>query len=1055
MNQTSKELLKMLSYHQFGRPVTVRFRCGVTLLQKWEPAVAGQFSLRRALYERIAWNILVLCFLFAPLAWSESKTLRLAQLDHTSWTTKDGAPLIIQDMVQGNDGTIWLAAGNGLYNFNGITFAPFQFQQSDLQVPFCVYVDRTGNLWVGFGIRGIAEIRNHKVIRTYGEGDGLPGGQVKMITQGPDGTIAAIARGQLVELRSGRWVQSVAASATLGSDVQRIFFDRKGTLWAATRTYIWKLPIGDREFEKVSQAGGLDTYFAEAPDGTVWAQNQLVDPAQSFTRRISGGDLGRAVPDRIRSDGVRMLFDWNGLLWMGSTDTGVLRVLPTQTPQRVADRRGRTDGFSIEHYPSLEGLSHIGVYSMMMDNAGDIWVGTSAGLDRFRRPNLVRFFDKQLAETGVAITQCPRGDLWLGVPQSSAISMRDGVVKAHGPKREFIAAHCDAANVVWMTSYQGLWRYSDDTSRNIPPPVGIPPVFIRQLVGKSDHLLFASITRNGLWQYSDGTWTRVAAPNLPDITPTSLLMDSRGRLWTGYIDNRVAVFDGGRAHVFSGDKARPLGMVQVFLESPSGIFVGATNGIAILRGERLETLQTLDQVDVRGVSGLLQAANGDLWLNGLHGIVRIPARELADALKSPGHQMQSELIAEAGIVGPSPQVLEVPSAVEDSHGLFWFVTTNNVVSVDPSAIKRSTMPPILTGISMTVDGRPLPNAAQVSPGYHTLRINYLGAYVTAPEKVSYKYRLEGVDQAWQDVGSRTEAVYTGLRPGTYRFSIVASNGEGAWSQPDESQQFTVLPSFYQKPIFVILCILTAVGLLWLAYRLRIRYIAAAIRTSEMVRADERIHIARDLHDTLLQGVQGLTLRVGAAAKQLPEGSRTRESLERALASADRLLEEGRNRVSRLRTHDLTNQALVQGLKAIGAELNHENQARFDVGFEGRTADVSPSVLGELFYIGREAITNAFHHSQASEISVVMRCLPSATILVVADNGTGFEVEAFRGTPTNGHWGIHGMNERAQAMGAIFKCMSKSNLGTEITVTVPARRAYLKGSRRPTRLRRQK
>lgn len=1007
----------------------------------------------RAIRRRMAWNALGLCFLFVPFVWSESKPLRLAQLDHTSWTTKDGAPRNIRDMVQGNDGTIWLVAGNGLYNFNGLTFEPFQFQKSDFQVPFCVFEDRKGNLWVGFGIRGIAEIRNNNVIRTYGEDDGLPGGQIKMITQGPDGAVAAVARGQLVELRAGRWEQPVAASATLGSDVQRIFFDRKGTLWAATKTYIWKLPVGEREFRKVTEAGGLDTYFAEGPDGSIWAQNQPVDPVESFTRRILGANLGRAVPARIRSYGFEMLFDENGSLWMGTPNKGILRVLLTRPRETVTGRHGKTDVFAIEHYTSLDGLSQNSVQSTMMDHAGDIWVGTAAGLDRFRRPNLVRFVDN-LTDTGVAIAQCPRGDLWLGVPQSRAISMRDEVVTSHGPKREFLAAHCDAANIVWMTSYQGLWRYSDDTSRYIPPPAGIPPISIRQLVGTGDHLLFASITRNGLWRYSEGTWTRVAAPNLPNITPTALLMDSHGRLWTGYVDNRVAMLDGGRARVFSGDKARPLGMAQVFLESSSGIFVGGSNGIAVFRGDHFEPLRTLDQVAVRGISGLLQAPNGDLWLNGLHGIVRVPARELKKALNSPSYQMQSELLAEAGIVGPSPQVLEVPSAVEGSHGLFWFVTTNAVVSVDPSAIKRSTTPPILTGMSMTVDGSQLPNSGEVSPGYHTVRINYLGANLTAPEKVSYKYRLEGVDKAWQDVGSRTEAVYTGLRPGTYKFSIMASNGEGTWSQADKSQQFTVLPSFYQKPIFVLFCIVTAIGLLLLAYRLRIRYLAAAIRKSEMVRADERIHIARDLHDTLLQGVQGLTLRFGVAAKQLPEGSRTRESLECALVSADRLLEEGRNRVSRLRGHDLTDKNLIEGLRAVAADLNHENRARFSVDFKGRPSDISPPVLGELFYIGREAITNAFHHSHASEISVVMRCLPKATIFVVADNGAGFEVEAYQGTPTNGHWGIHGMQERAQAMGAIFKCMSKTNAGTEITVTVPARRAYSKGPL-IERLRRQK
>ncbi|WP_263381407.1 sensor histidine kinase [Granulicella arctica] len=980
-------------------------------------------------------------FFCTPLVLRASEPLRLTQLDHASWTIKDGAPLDIRALVQADDGTIWLTAGNGLYNFNGVTFTPFQFQQSDLQVPFSIFEDRMNDLWVGFGIRGIAQIRNHIVIRTYGEKDGFPAGTVKWIAQDPNGIITAVAGGQIVQLRAGKW-ENPTASLDLGSDVQNIFFDRSGTLWAATTTSIWKLPAGDHKWQKVEAAGGFDTFFAEGPDGSVWAQNQPVEPVQSFTRRIWKGDLVQ-MPDRIRTYGFQMAFDWGGLLWMGSPNKGLIRILPAQTAMKTEGHK-EADDFTVEHYTSLDGLSNNTVTTIMQDHDGDLWVATAGGLDRFRRPNLVRFVDRP-TDYGNVLAQCPNGELWLGVQESSAISMRDSVLTEHGPKREFYSAHCDASNVVWVTGHQGLWRYSDETYKVVPPPAGILPEFVRQLVGPGDHLLYVSLTRNGLWRYSDGLWTRIAVPNLPDITPTSLLMDGQGRLWTGYLDNRVAVLVGDQARVFSGDKAKPLGMIQVFLESPSGMFVGATNGLAVLRGDQLETLQTVDQVDVRGISGLLQSANGDLWLNGLRGIVHIAATELAEALKSPGYQMRSDLMSEAGIVGPSPQVLEVPSAIKDLHGMLWFSTTNSVVSLDPSAIKSSTEPPNVTGMAMTVDGQPLPSGSRIKPGYHTLRISYFGVHVSAPEKVTYKYQLAGADQTWQDVGRRTEAVYTGLRAGKYRFSVIASNGEGVWSKTNDSLQFTVLPSFYQMPTFVVSCVVLGIGLIWLAYGVRIRSLSTAIRTREVVRADERIRIARDLHDTLLQGVQGLALRFGAATKQLPSGSRVRESLEAALISADRLLEEARNRVSSLRAQILTQQELIEGLRFIADEHNEQNQTRFRIDVECSVAKVSPSVWGELFYIGREAITNALRHSDASEISVSLRCISRAVIFIVSDDGSGFDIAAYQGAPTNGHWGLHGMQERAEAMGATFKCVSKRNVGTEVTIVVPMRWNYLKGA----------
>ena len=201
----------------------------------------------RNMRKQMSLNIIVCCFSFVQFIWGQSKPLRLTQLDHTSWTTKDGAPLNIRKMVQGSDGTMWFAAGIGLYNFNGLTFAPFQFQQIDLQVPSSLFKDRAGDLWVGFGIRGIAVIRNHTVIGTYGESDGLPVGTVRSISQSPDGTILAVARGQLVELRAGRWQHSPAAAA-LGPDVHDIFLTAKehygqqpglsyGSLLPATMTF--------------------------------------------------------------------------------------------------------------------------------------------------------------------------------------------------------------------------------------------------------------------------------------------------------------------------------------------------------------------------------------------------------------------------------------------------------------------------------------------------------------------------------------------------------------------------------------------------------------------------------------------------------------------------------------------------------------------------------------------------------------------------------------------------------------------------------------------------
>ena len=210
-----------------------------------------------------------------------------------------------------------------------------------------------------------------------------------------------------------------------------------------------------------------------------------------------------------------------------------------------------------------------------------------------------------------------------------------------------------------------------------------------------------------------------------------------------------------------------------------------------------------------------------------------------------------------------------------------------------------------------------------------------------------------------------------------------------------------------------------------------------------MRAEERVRIARNLHDTLLQGVQGLMLHFHVAAQELPEGSRPRAAIERALATADRIVSEGRDHVNRLRSDQFTARELADAFEAISADLGRDQSVRFALQIEGRLEDVGSPVLNELYYIGREAISNAFRHSGAFEIKVSLLCGPKSVVLTVADDGRGFDTEAQEMNPRAGHWGLRGMKERAQVIGARFECRSAPNEGTEVIVTVPAHRAYRK------------
>jgi signal transduction histidine kinase len=291
--------------------------------------------------------------------------------------------------------------------------------------------------------------------------------------------------------------------------------------------------------------------------------------------------------------------------------------------------------------------------------------------------------------------------------------------------------------------------------------------------------------------------------------------------------------------------------------------------------------------------------------------------------------------------------------------------------------------------------------------------------------------LDGLDTMWQEVGPRTEAIYTHLRPGRYTFQVMASSGNDLWTSPISSMPFTILPRFYQRTSFAVLCFVSAAALLWLAYALRLRFATKAIRMRAEERADERIRIARELHDTLLQGVQGLLLSFHVAAQKVPVEHESRKALEKALFTADRIILEGRNRVTRLRSEHLTDSELKASIEGVASELNGNTAVEFVVERKGENDSLQAHVVDEIFFIAREALTNAFRYSEASRIVVELDYQRWQFRFSCNDNGSGFDSGVLQTIKSNGHWGLRGMRERAEKIGANFLLTSSVCKGTDV------------------------
>src|SRR5262249_23989491 len=320
-----------------------------------------------------------------------------------------------------------------------------------------------------------------------------------------------------------------------------------------------------------------------------------------------------------------------------------------------------------------------------------------------------------------------------------------------------------------------------------------------------------------------------------------------------------------------------------FARTSYGIVAYGTKGIAVKGNKNLQVLSFLHPEHTKMVTGMVEARGGDLWLMGASGVVRIPAAEIREAMADPAHSISSVNFQEGDFVGPDRVLLFRHSADVDKNGRLWFSMFNGVVSVDPDRIAQPKQPPMLSIRSIAADGREIDASATLPPDTHTLDVKYFGLDLTDPRRVVYRYRLEGPDardSSWQDVGPRTEAAYTYLPHGSYKFQVMASNGNGVWTQPVSSATFTILPHFYERSWVQGLFVLAGVLLAWTAISLRLRYVSAAIRMRAEERADERVRIARELHDTLLQGVQGLLLSFHVAAEKVPADHVSKKALEK-------------------------------------------------------------------------------------------------------------------------------------------------------------------------------
>jgi signal transduction histidine kinase/ligand-binding sensor domain-containing protein len=1004
--------------------------------EKFEVNTTGKVSILRCF--QIGLFVTLLC----STAFSLDRDRTITQLYHTAWTAKEGAPNQINALAQTSDGYLWLGSSTGLYRFDGILFERIEprsgetFPSNNI---FALLASSDGGLWIGFWYGGVGYLKDGN-LTNYTEQEGLPTGRIRSLARDNDGVVWVAAASGLGWLEGGKWQQAGPEQNFPGKGAQAVVVDSGGTLWVATENTIVFLPKGTRSFQPTNENVGRVLRLAQSTDGAIW----MAEVTRSARPVVLPGVDPRSLGPEIQVGSFGLVFDREGGLWVTSLGDGIRRV---PYVDRFRGRKIAQFSNDAEIFTEKEGLT--GDYSptALEDREGNIWIGTSNGLDRFRESDIVPVrFPAGYENFGLAAGD--EGDVWTATSNRGASRIRGGLATPVGMHAGFHCIFRDERGVVWMGGTGYIFRYEEGKYAPVNAPASAKNFDISTLFLDHSGVLWIHIDQQGFLRLENGVWTNYEKQSeLPKLSPISAFIDPSDRKWLGYAGNVLAVIDNERVETFTSDDGLQVGDVVAVRGRSQRTWVGGTLGLAVLEGSRFRMLAGEGE-GLTGVSGIVEMADGALWLNESHGIAHIPASEIQLALDDPNHKVRYKLFNFLdGLPGTAQQHKPFPTAVEGSDGRLWFSTNKGVAWIDPARISRNTIPPPVTVRSLSADEQVYESAPapHLPKGTTSLRISYTALSLSIPERARFRYRLEGVDNEWQEAGPRREAYYTNLGPGSYRFQVIAANSDGIWNEEGAVIDFKILPLFYQTNWFILLCLAAAGCAAWLAYKWRVKVIKSRLHMQFEERFSERTRIAQDLHDTLLQGFVSASMQLDVVVDQLPVGSAVKPRLDRIHELIGQVIEEGRNTVKGLRSNVDGSANLEKEFARTREELDFAEKMNFRIIVEGASRSLYPTIHDEVYHIGHEAIVNAFRHSGADLIEVEMEYAARNFRMSVRDNGSGIDQEIL-GSGREGHWGLSGMKERAEKIGASLKVLSSAAAGTEIELSVPNEIAF-QGQRR--------
>jgi signal transduction histidine kinase/ligand-binding sensor domain-containing protein len=965
--------------------------------------------------------LLLLCL--GPECRALDTHLRISQYQKQHWQMENGLPHnYVCAVLRAPDGYLLAGTDEGLARFDGVRFTPYD-PYPTIGLPkkwiLSALVGRDGSTWAGTFDGGLYQWRDGKVITRFNAGS-----SVFDIVEDDAGHIWASTRDGVI--RSGDRPGYFEHQSTLRRppDTAWNVLSRAqdGTIWIVTADGLYRRR--GNMVERVANSGKkYGQIFSVQADGT----NVLVGTSQGLYSLPNHNDAHAmervtGVPGPV----VAILRDRDGNIWAGTWGQGLYR----------------KNAEGAREWSSRDGLADDFVRQLYEDKEGNLWIGLrGGGLSRWKDPTLVPFGMGEGLQGDYASTSAvdPQGRLWLGtwrgglyrfsagklLPQPTPVSTLFFTVRTLA---------FDKSGTVWSGNWEGLYSFDGKRSQHFAGPE-TPYHHVSEILFDHRQRLWIATSDNGIFVFLHGQpGGQPAVHLLSHKEVTTLAEDGNSRIWIGT--------PAGAGWVAESDFSTYHPLERTHGEAFTGLSVDMQNGVwGCTLGGALWRLNTIGGELLDASGGLpgyplylaLDDGKGDLWISSPRGILRIQISTIDRVMRGLAKQVTYRLFdREDGMRTIECHRQSQPAGARDAAGYLWFPTSRGFVRIDPKVVRQSAVAHSVRIEDVTEDGKAASLAAlRLSPGQHALEIRFTALEFNSPQKLRFRYRLDGLERMWNwDNGSRL-AHYNRLPPGQYTFQVMAAIGDGPWS-PAETLAVEQAPEFYQTSWFEILLVLT--GLLvavlifrWQMHLFRQRYFAVIT---------ERNRIACEWHDTLLAGFSAISLQLEAALLERGEVSeRVREILNVTRKMVQHYRAEARRVIWDLRESSIGEMNLEKAVTAALHQTVEGREIACEVTLSGSRSGLSKDVEQNLLRVCQEALSNAVRHGAPKHLRVDLQYTDATLTMRVEDDGRGFEAELMRGLKT-GHFGLMIMQERMRRFGGTLTLHTEPGKGTVVEATVP-------------------